>query len=231
MKLAVTDIDISPSVVSNQNTWRSSCSAKFQKRACHGLHHSMCLCELHGTSYQMSAFISCFQVHHKSFVCQRSLILETSTWYLQMPPFASSIGFSLHSFFFFVFGRIIAHNLEWSAERHQEVNFVIFVLNNHPWRHVLFVTNQPWLHTLHFLLVRRPRQWWVYCKFRIFRMHFIIVYFACGSFRTKIECVLKGQSKSENPGSGLRLYENFIFTEGRRSPTYENLVHTKYSGF
>ena len=26
-------------------------------------------------------------------------------------------------------------------------------------------------------------------------------------------------------------YENFIRTKGRRSPTYENLVHMNYSGF
>ena len=38
-----------------------------------------------------------------------------------------------------------------------------------------------------------------YCKSRIFRMHFIFVDFVRGSFHTKIKCVLKGQSKSENP--------------------------------
>ena len=39
----------------------------------------------------------------------------------------------------------------------------------------------------------------LYCKSRIFRMHFIFVYFVRGSFRTKIKCKLKIQSKSENP--------------------------------
>ena len=39
----------------------------------------------------------------------------------------------------------------------------------------------------------------VYCKSRIFRMHFIFVYFVRGGFRTKIKCILKFQSKSENP--------------------------------
>ena len=37
-----------------------------------------------------------------------------------------------------------------------------------------------------------------YCKSRIFRMHFIFVYFVRGGFRTKIKCILKIQSKSEN---------------------------------
>ena len=35
-----------------------------------------------------------------------------------------------------------------------------------------------------------------YCKSRIFRMHFIFVYFVHGGFRTKIKCTLKIQSKS-----------------------------------
>ena len=38
-----------------------------------------------------------------------------------------------------------------------------------------------------------------YCKSRVFRMHFIFVYFVHGGFRTKIKCILKIESKSENP--------------------------------
>ena len=37
-----------------------------------------------------------------------------------------------------------------------------------------------------------------YCKSRIFRKHFIFVYFVHRGFRTKIKCILKIQSKSEN---------------------------------
>ena len=36
---------------------------------------------------------------------------------------------------------------------------------------------------------------------------------------------------SQRISSGQRLYKNFMHTNGRRSPAYENLVHTKYSGF
>ena len=38
-----------------------------------------------------------------------------------------------------------------------------------------------------------------YCKSRMFRMHFIFVHFVRGGFRTKIKCILKIESKSENP--------------------------------
>ena len=44
--------------------------------------------------------------------------------------------------------------------------------------------------------------WWpgaTYCKFRIFCVHVIFVYFVRGGFRTKIKCMQKVQSKSENP--------------------------------
>ena len=39
----------------------------------------------------------------------------------------------------------------------------------------------------------------LYCKCRIFRMHFIFVDFVRGGFCTKIKCTRKIQSKSENP--------------------------------
>ena len=70
----------------------------------------------------------------------------------------------------------------------------------------------------------------VYCKSRIFRMHFIFVYFVHGGFRTKIKCILKCKA-SQRIRTGQRLYENFMRAKGGNSPTYENLVHTKYSGF
>ena len=42
-------------------------------------------------------------------------------------------------------------------------------------------------------------KWFIsYCKSRIFRTHFIFVYFVRGGFRTKIKCILKIQCKSEN---------------------------------
>ena len=39
----------------------------------------------------------------------------------------------------------------------------------------------------------------VFCKSKMFRMHFIFVHFVRGGLRTKIKCILKIQSKSENP--------------------------------
>ena len=41
----------------------------------------------------------------------------------------------------------------------------------------------------------------LYCKSRIFRMHVIFVYFVPDGFRTKIKCMWKVQSKSENTES------------------------------
>ena len=38
-----------------------------------------------------------------------------------------------------------------------------------------------------------------YCKSRIFRMHFIFIYFVRGGFHTKIKCMLNIPSKPENP--------------------------------
>ena len=69
-----------------------------------------------------------------------------------------------------------------------------------------------------------------YCKFRIFCAHVIFVYFARGGFRTKIKCMRKVQSKSENlkwsaTARKLHAYKRF------ESPGYENSVRTKYSGF
>ena len=48
-------------------------------------------------------------------------------------------------------------------------------------------------------LRKNTHPWSRYCKSRIFRMHFIFVYFVRGGFCTKIKCILKIQSKSENP--------------------------------
>ena len=70
----------------------------------------------------------------------------------------------------------------------------------------------------------------VYCKSRIFRMHFIFVYFVHGGFCTKIKCILKIQSKSETPQRSAAV-QKFMHTKGRGSLGYENLVRTKYSGF
>ena len=74
-----------------------------------------------------------------------------------------------------------------------------------------------------------------YCKSRIFRMLFVFVYFVRGGFRMKISCV-RMRCNCFIRIEGQRLYENFMRTKGRRSSIrkccgYENLVHTKYSGF
>ena len=69
-----------------------------------------------------------------------------------------------------------------------------------------------------------------YCKSRIFRMHFIFVYFVRGGFRTKIKCTLKFQSKSENLQRSAAV-RKFHANERSGSQGYENLVRTKYSGF
>ena len=69
-----------------------------------------------------------------------------------------------------------------------------------------------------------------YCKSRIFRMHFIFVYFVRSGFRTKIKCILKIQSKSANPQRSAAV-RKFHAYERRGSQGYENLVRTKYSGF
>ena len=69
-----------------------------------------------------------------------------------------------------------------------------------------------------------------YCESRIFRMHSIFVYFVYSVFRRIIKCVLKVKT-SQRIRSGQRLYKNFMRTKGRRSPAYESLVRTNYSGF
>ena len=69
-----------------------------------------------------------------------------------------------------------------------------------------------------------------YCKSRIFRMHVIFVYFVRGGFRTKIKCMRKVQSKSENPQRSATV-RKFHAYERSKSPGYENWVRTKYSGF
>ena len=70
-----------------------------------------------------------------------------------------------------------------------------------------------------------------YCKSRIFRMHFIFLYFVRDGFSTKIKIHTKSSKQVRESASGQWLYENCMHTKGRRSPTYGNLVHTKYSGF
>ena len=69
-----------------------------------------------------------------------------------------------------------------------------------------------------------------YCKSRIFRMLFTFVNFVRGGFRTNISCVQMRCDRFIRI-KDQRLYENFMHTKGRRSPTYENLVRTKFSGF
>ena len=46
----------------------------------------------------------------------------------------------------------------------------------------------------------------------------------------KIKCYLTFKARWRIR-SGLQLYENFMRTEGRRSPVYERFVRRKYSGF
>ena len=73
-------------------------------------------------------------------------------------------------------------------------------------------------------------QFYNHCKSRIFRMHDIFVYFVHGGFRTKINCMRKVHSKSENPQRSVTV-RNFHACEQSESPGYENWVRTKYSGF
>ena len=65
-----------------------------------------------------------------------------------------------------------------------------------------------------------------YCKSRIFRMHFIFVYFVRGSFRTKIKCIPKIQSESENPQRSaavrnFHVYERLGVPRIRKFSVYE----------
>ena len=61
----------------------------------------------------------------------------------------------------------------------------------------------------------------MYCKSRIFRMHVIFVYFVHGGFRTKIKCMRKVRSKSENPQRSATV-RKFHAYERPESPGYEN---------
>ena len=61
-------------------------------------------------------------------------------------------------------------------------------------------------------------------------MHVIFVYFVHGGFRTKIKCMRKVQSRSENPQRSATV-RKFHAYERSESPGYENWVRTKYSGF
>ena len=62
-------------------------------------------------------------------------------------------------------------------------------------------------------------------------MLFIFVYFVRGGFRTKFHAYECDATVSFAFFKDQRLYENFMHTKGPRSPTYEYLVRTKYSGF
>ena len=70
----------------------------------------------------------------------------------------------------------------------------------------------------------------VYCKSRIFRKHVIFVYFVRGGFRTKIKCMRKALSKSENPHRSATVRKFYAY-EKSESLGYENWMCTKYSGF
>ena len=61
-------------------------------------------------------------------------------------------------------------------------------------------------------------------------MLFIFVYFVCGGFCTKISRVRMRCDRFIRINSQW-LFENFMRMKGQRSPTYENLVRAKYSGF
>ena len=67
-----------------------------------------------------------------------------------------------------------------------------------------------------------------YCKSRIFRMHVILVYFVRGGFHTKLKCMRKVQSKSENPQRSVTV-RTFHAYERSESPGYKNWVRTKNS--
>ena len=68
-----------------------------------------------------------------------------------------------------------------------------------------------------------------YCKSRIFRMHVIFVYFVRGGFCTKIKCMRKLKSKSENLQRPATV-QKFHAYERLESPGYKKWVRTKYSG-
>ena len=78
----------------------------------------------------------------------------------------------------------------------------------------LFFILSPWRPML-----TRLRQ--SYCKSRIFCRHVIFVYFVRSGFRTKIKCIPKVQSKSENPQRSATV-RKFHAYERPESPGYEN---------
>ena len=77
------------------------------------------------------------------------------------------------------------------------------------------------------LLIRRCT---AILEIQLFCVPFIFVYFVRGGFRTKISCKRMRCDRFIRI-KDQQLYENFMRTKGRRSPTYENLERTKYSRF
>ena len=64
----------------------------------------------------------------------------------------------------------------------------------------------------------------VYCKSRIFPIHFIFVYFVPSGFRTKVLCVRKSQNKLENPQRSASV-RKFHAYERSEVPSTRKLVH------
>ena len=66
----------------------------------------------------------------------------------------------------------------------------------------------------------------IYWKSRIFRMHVIFVYFVHGGFRTKIKCMRKVQSKSENPQRSATVQKSHAYErlESPGSPKGEHKI-------
>ena len=60
-----------------------------------------------------------------------------------------------------------------------------------------------------------------YCKSRIFRKHAIFVHFVRGGFRTKIKCMRKALSKSENPQRAATVRKFYAY-EKSESQGHEN---------
>ena len=60
-----------------------------------------------------------------------------------------------------------------------------------------------------------------YCKSRIFRVHFIFVYFVRGGFRTKIKRILKIQSKTQVLQRKIHAYERSGVPRIRKFSAYE----------
>ena len=69
-----------------------------------------------------------------------------------------------------------------------------------------------------------------HCKSRIFRMHFIFLYFVRGGFHTKIKCILKIQSKSENPWRSAAVLK-FHAYERSGVPSIQKFSAYEISGF